>query len=241
MTSPGSTCLVPDAAKSSHLARRLLTGSRHFPAGGRLKRTFSLRSPCSLVPSSTDFKKRIGYEYDGSGDDWQSQCLRHGIMCDSQPAGRRRCVREADADSADIDRGLKILAHPTISTTCPGPALSLYVQPRYSMQWFYYPIAWNSARDPAPDGYDYAAMTPEELRLLTAPFLYVRSLAAMARRVHALILYQWYRNDYYYAHTTIGVITVAILIAGLFNIIFHHRLRKPAKTYVTVHQETSRC
>jgi hypothetical protein len=162
-------------------------------------------------------------------------------MCSSHPAGRRRCVREADADLANIDSRLKILARSTISTTCPGPSLSPYVRPRYSMQWLYYPIAWNSARDPAPDGYDYAAMTPEELRLLTAPFLYVRSLAATARRVHALILYQWYRNDYYYAHTTIGVITVAILIAGLFNLIFHLRLRKPATTYVMVHKETSRC
>jgi hypothetical protein len=53
----GSTCIVPDAAKSSRLARRLFTSSRHFPAGGRPKRTFSLRSPCSLVSSSTDFKK----------------------------------------------------------------------------------------------------------------------------------------------------------------------------------------
>jgi hypothetical protein len=48
------------------------------------------------------------------------------------------------------------------------------------MQWLFTPILWHSARNPGPDDYDYSAMTPEQVKMLTAPFLFVRLLFFLA-------------------------------------------------------------
>jgi hypothetical protein len=99
------------------------------------------------------------------------------------------------------------------------------------MQWLMPDMPWHSARNPGPDDYDFNSMTPEEIKMLFSPFLFVRITLVNSRDL-GLFPFQWYRDDYYYSHTTIGVITLAVLISGLFNLLFRLRLRRPAIAYI---------
>jgi hypothetical protein len=46
------------------------------------------------------------------------------------------------------------------------------------MQWLTRPGRWYSDRNPGPDDYDFSSMTPEQIKMLFSPFLFVRTTAA---------------------------------------------------------------
>ena len=93
--------------------------------------------------------------------------------------------------------------------------------------WISHPVLWHSNR--TPSGYNYTAMTPEQIVLLKSKWRFVclpcYSPPSIAHP-RWLCVFQWYQADYDYARTTVYFFCVGIFLFGLINLIFHLRQRE---------------
>ncbi|KAI9068058.1 hypothetical protein FKP32DRAFT_1642960 [Trametes sanguinea] len=71
------------------------------------------------------------------------------------------------------------------------------------LPWLRHPVLWHSSR--VPSGYNYSAMTPEQIKLIRTPF------------------HDWYTADYDYGRTTVYFFCAGIFLFGIVNLLFRLR------------------